>query len=258
MVNSTDQPTKIFFHVGLERTGTTFLQRKVFPHFKGLRYIPKKQYLRAPEIIRTTPQKTVLVSHEFNRGFADAMRAFRKTVEGDIYPIIVLRRHDKWLLSLYKRDLKNGKICTLSEFTEHHLNADALDFCRKIKLLRETFNDPLVLFYEELVTAPEAFISKMADFIATTPDWDKINLTPVHTSYSDHQLSVLYHTSELIRWHFLHSNKIFRYTILSLANLLPREWFRKKELFPKRYLEQTRRKYAKDWEDCLALIAQSR
>jgi len=46
-----DTNQDIVFHVGLEKTATTYLQRSVFPKFEGVIFVPKRAYWNAGDII---------------------------------------------------------------------------------------------------------------------------------------------------------------------------------------------------------------
>ena len=45
---------KIFFHVGLAKTGSTFLQKNFFPKLKNIKYISTHKYKRCINIIKKT------------------------------------------------------------------------------------------------------------------------------------------------------------------------------------------------------------
>ena len=36
----------IYFHVGISKTGSTFLQQRVFPFLKNIHYIPTRKYFK--------------------------------------------------------------------------------------------------------------------------------------------------------------------------------------------------------------------
>jgi hypothetical protein len=42
---------EIYFHVGLGKTGTKFLQHEFFPKITGIYYIKPQKYIRAKSII---------------------------------------------------------------------------------------------------------------------------------------------------------------------------------------------------------------
>lgn len=250
MANSASNQKKVYFHVGLERTGTTFLQRKVFPYLIGTHFIPKKDFANAPSIIARGEYDSYLVSHEFNRGFDDSVKAFYESVEADIYPILVLRRHDQWLLSLYKRILKNGNFITLETFAKSQLNPDALSFYNKILLLQSLGNSPLVLSYDDLVNHQAGFIQIICDHTGTKCPIDTTKLKPTHRSYSEHQLQLFYHIA-INGFKTVLQNRLLRYIFLHLANIMPSSKSGEARLFTSQYLDEIRRDNENDWQKCL-------
>lgn len=252
--------SQIYFHVGLERTGSTFLQRKIFPFFEGVHYINKSGFDNAPAIIKNSSSSRFLVSREFNRDFYDQIQKFRSEVEGEIYPIVFLRRHDSWLLSQYKRHIKNGSIRKIEEFFSCgekpcFLNKDALNFEEKLLTLKDTFeNPPLIIFYQDLVNEKEETIYRIASYVGAKVNLDSICTKPIHTSYSSHQLRV-YH-SFCNSFPFLRRKKGIRYVILYIAKVLPKSWYQHVNLYPEPYLLEIKETYTKDWEACLEFARQ--
>ena len=57
---------EIYFHVGVERTGTKYLQKSIFPTYKGIHFINKDEYFNAKQIIAKRKHKRYLVSMELN------------------------------------------------------------------------------------------------------------------------------------------------------------------------------------------------
>ena len=57
----------IYFHVGISKTGSTFLQKRVFPKLSKITYIPTNKYHRVFEEIKNSDSNKVLVSREFDR-----------------------------------------------------------------------------------------------------------------------------------------------------------------------------------------------
>ena len=97
----------IYFHVGISKTGSTFLQKRVFPFLKNIHYIPTRKYFKINEEISSIKQESVLVSREFDRQFEREIELFAKNHQ-NVVPIIVFRRHDQYLASQYRRFVKNG------------------------------------------------------------------------------------------------------------------------------------------------------
>ncbi len=99
---------EIYFHVGLGKTGTKFLQHEFFPKITGIYYIKPQKYIRAKSIILDCLKKNknqnlkFLISCEFDKQFERETEDFSKFFP-DTGIIIVFRRHDEWILSQYKR-----------------------------------------------------------------------------------------------------------------------------------------------------------
>lgn len=258
---------EIFFHVGLGRTATTFMQRSVFPKFKNIYYINKHHYRKADQIIAATQQDKYLISHEFSKELNKEMKQFSYK-----YPnakiIIVFRRHDKWIASHYKRSLKNGFPSGFKGYFD--LDKDTgfwkkehLDYYNKLKCIDECFNHkPLVLFHQDLKDNPKKFLQQILDYIGVK-ETGPICIKTRHTSYGDKELKVRewvnshtifkevgvkdYKLSELRRLY----NKTIRYTVLNFAKIIPDSMVSDKPLIPGDELKRIRDYYKNDWEKCI-------
>ena len=118
----------IYFHVGISKTGSTFLQQRVFPFIKNIHYIPTKKYFKINEEISGIKQGSILVSREFDRQFEREIASFARNHK-TVVPIIVFRRHDQYLASQYRRFVKNGFKYGIKQFFD--LGED-LGFFKKI------------------------------------------------------------------------------------------------------------------------------
>ena len=143
---------EVYFHVGLGKTGSKYLQFVFFPKLKGIYYIHFSKYKKSKEIIKRKNFKKFLVSREFDRQFEDEINWFSKDFP-DAKPIMVLRRHDSWILSQFKRFIKNGYRGKFDDF--FNLNNTGffrikdLMFFEKIKFLEKKFTSkPLILIYD--------------------------------------------------------------------------------------------------------------
>ena len=59
-----EEAHEIFFHVGTGKTGSTFLQSRIFPKLKGIHYIPTNRYHKIFEEISQSTSKKLLISRE--------------------------------------------------------------------------------------------------------------------------------------------------------------------------------------------------
>lgn len=265
--------TKVFFHVGLGKTGTKFLQHSFFPRLPLILYIKPQRFKRYPklaEILNTTPTppEKVLFSRELDQQFERVVREFARTFP-DAGTIIVFRRHDEWILSQYKRHIKNGYNITFSEFFNLRntglFKLRDLDFSGKVALLQELFTmPPLVLLYDELCTDPSKFLKKIAIYLGV-PLPGKYSLRRRHTSYSEKQLRFAYLASSVLNWRPVDNVLIrylyvypIRYGVLALGALLPgRLTASVKVLPPQEVLQEIREFFNEDWERCVALAVYS-
>ena len=264
----------IFFHVGLGKTGSTYLQYKVFPKFKNIHYIQRTKYNKSFDIIKSTKFDKYLVSNEFDRQFPrETDRISKEFPKAKI--IMVLRRNDSWLASQYRRWVKNGYPLSFEEFIDlkndqgEWRQADAY-FYPYIQMVIDKFNSkPLVLLHDELLTNPTGFIRKIADYVGAEYDPKEISLNKKHTSYGEKQLLIRRKWNKSFAGNIKVSNnkaialfqnlfyvKPIRYGSLYLARLLPENRAPKEELTPKEYLSKLREFYKDDWEKCVAFAKQ--
>ncbi|MFO7979282.1 MAG: sulfotransferase [Candidatus Aminicenantes bacterium] len=269
---------KIFFHVGLAKTGTTYLQHKFFPKLKGIQYIQRTKYrdFKYVQIIKKTDYDKYLISNEFDR-------QLRKEVNNiaSVYPhakiIMVLRRHDSWIASQYKRRIKNGYSFYFKEFID--LENDQgfwkqkdLYFYPMIKMIENKFKSrPLVLFYRDLRNDPYLFLEKIAKFLEATFDKESVDLSPKHRSFNEKQLKIIRKFSRfLFSQNFEYSDKYWvskiqrlyrmipRYFILFISLLVPDFLVEESPLIPKKELEKVRKHYEDDWNKCLEYALKSK
>lgn len=268
-MDSGKQP-EIYFHVGLGRTATTFMQRSIFPMFNDIYYIKKNEYKNADGIIRSTQQPKYLISHEFYSGvLINEMTGFLKKYP-EAHIIIVLRRQDKWMASHYKRRVKNGYSGTIKDYIDLQNDnglckkQDLLFYPMLLALNNLVIHKPLILFHHELKDSPQAFLQKILDFTGVK-DTRHISFKPRHTSYNDKALKVRQWLSqdtpfrelskdhnpwplkELKRFY----NKIIRYTALNIGMMIPGSWVRDRQIIPEDYLKEIKEFTKDDWEKCL-------
>jgi hypothetical protein len=274
----TNKFKKVFFHVGLAKTGTTYLQHKFFPKLRGIKYIQRTKYrnFKYVKIIKKTDFDKYLISNEFDRQLKQEIENI-----ASVYPhakiIIVLRRHDSWIASQYKRRIKNGYSFSFGEFID--LDEDQgfwkqedLYFFPMLKMIESKFKSrPLVLFYHDLREDPYLFLEKISKFLGTTFDKESIDLSPKHRSFNEKQLKIIRKFSRfLFSQDFEYSEKYWiskiqrlfrmipRYFILFTSLLVPGFLVEESPLIPKKELEKVREYYEEDWIKCLEYASTTR
>lgn len=263
----------IFFHVGLGKTGSTYLQHKFFPKLKGIHYIHHTNYKKSLEIISRKEYDRYFVSREFDRQFLKEIKKFAAAYP-DTHPIMVLRRQDSWIASQYRRFTKNGRGIYFNEFVDLKENKGRWDiaemnFYEKIEQLEHYFNKkPLVLLYDELRNEPKTFFKKIAAYTNTTYDLKDISLAPKHKSYNTKQLLLVRRVSRKMLQKVSEEKmdstktgrrirKIATHLIMYFHWLVPKSKFEDEKLIEQHELDAIRDHFAEDWQKCLKYIEQN-
>jgi hypothetical protein len=259
----------VYFHVGLGKTGSTHLQKKIFPRLTGVHYIHSSKYRRSPAIINRLSKPAFLVSREFDQQFYDEVSWFARYFRS-AYPIIVLRRQDKWIASQYRRFVKNGYRGSFSSFLDldhdqGYFKIHELFFYRKINFLQDTFgHEPLVLFQEEMKNNPECFYNRILEYTRSSAAPGILSSGITHSSYSEKQLKFLRKFSSRLDMRKgnkattplyavrLIGVKLLRYTVLYLGKRVPDRWVSDEPLISAKDLKRVQDYYAEDWQQCLA------
>lgn len=263
----TTKKKEVFFHPGLGKTGTTYLQYKFFPKINNVFYIQRTKYSNAAQIIRNAEPGKFLVSREFDNQFYTEVDRFAAEFP-DAWPVIVLRRHSSWIASQYRRIIKNGRGLYFREFIDIDENdgrwdKEVLNFYDKIKKLEASFaHKPLVLFYKELQTNPHTFFGKFARFMGTHYDPNKISLRSKHVSYNENQLKLIRHVA---RKYFMNREqpqtvkgikrerrmrKFLSHLVMYFYWAVPNTGWKDEPLIEPEELQKIDERYAGDWNKC--------
>jgi hypothetical protein len=263
------QELKVYFHVGLGKTASTYLQNKVFDKLEGLFYVHPVRYRGWKQILAKTGATKVFLSREMDQQLEREVKKFAETYP-DTHAIIVLRRNDQWIASQYRRFLKNGYPYTFEQYFDVENDrgywkiADAM-FYPKLEILEKYFTTkPLILFYDDLRKDPYGFIDKIAAYTGTTYQKSQISLEPHHTSYEEKQLKVMLKVSKYIftkapvykgprifTWIRRRSRMLLCYLILYTALLIPDRWISKAPLINPESIEKVKNYFEQDWLRCI-------
>ena len=162
---------KLFIHVGLPKTGTTFLQQEVFPKIENVNFAMFPDY-------RTTlyPNKINIIGDEFLSHVSympgrDANQRFEiaKRLQGS-YPdakiIIGIRDQKSWLRSLYNQYVRAGGIHEYDYWFENMFNKDFLDTESYINFLKKSFKKGVYVYrFEDMKKNYSVWIKDLCDFI---------------------------------------------------------------------------------------------
>jgi hypothetical protein len=265
--------TEIYFHVGVERTGTKYLQKSIFPSYKKLHFINKDRYPETKEIILKKEHKRYLVSMELNLNshfeveVNDFLSAFPQA-----RIIMVMRPLSGWLVSHYKRIVKNGFNIRFDELWNQNgesvFDPEEIKYRPKIEFLESKIQKPpLYLIHGDLRKNPLEFLKRLADYVGEEFDESTVSLKPVHTSYNDRQLKALrwvmkyvnisrskpYSSDLRNRLYRLRVDAI-RYFVMYLAKILPDSFFSNQPLVSKKEKKEVADYYQEDWQAVLYFL----
>lgn len=255
----------VYFHVGLGKTGSTFLQKEVFPRLNEIQYVGPQQYKKAKAIIKQSGESKILVSREFDKQLEEELRSFCDQV-ANVRVIVCFRRQDEWMASQYRRRVKNGWLMPFREFIDVESNAgywkvEELFYQSKVELIRSiTGKEPLVLLYDELRDDPKVYLQRIADFIGIELP-QNLSFKPRHRSFNDKQLIVLQsfcrkcvksvprgRSNKLLHWLFYRPVWAFYHLVLYAAKFIPWSLISRKELIASDELEKVRAHFEEDWK----------
>ena len=163
----------IYFHIGLHKTGTTFLQRQVFPYIKGINYYgtDTKEKFGWPTIIT----KKTVVSKERLSGepYCSPLDDREYILDGIKikYPnakiIVCLRDKNSWVKSLYSTYIKDGGTLSELDWVMKVFNISYLEQGEYVKRLWHIFgmSNVLVLYYKDFKNNKHKFIKDICDFM---------------------------------------------------------------------------------------------
>ena len=255
--------SEIYFHVGTGKTGSTFLQARIFPLLNGIYYIPTNRYHKIFQEIEKSSSTKILISREFDQQLEREVKCFSKKYPNTT-PIIVFRRHDSYIASQYRRFVKNGFTGNFQAFfdlqkNEGYFKQSDLDYKSQVALLKKKFTKELIVFdYKDFKENAQNFTLKWTEIMSCSLDNKKVNWSRKHVSYSEHQLKVIKKFGKLIN---LKKRRVFknsvlhffwriylesiRYSILYLSFLAPKN---NEKLISKEELEAVKTHFQEDWK----------
>ena len=269
----------IFFHVGLPKTASTFLQRNVFPKLEGIEFVKKHAFHHYRKHVKRCRQPKILFSTELNIGKRRTDRKIQNFAATfpEARPIILLRRHDRWLRSKYKQHIRKHGWLRFDEFFNLNdtgkVKVSELVYMDKIRFLNSLFHHPaIVLFQEELLNDPWDAIDRISRVTGTSYSRDSIDTNRVKPSYSNKQLKAMRRFNSQVQFEdppedqpkiVRKSRKKFHafllHSVAYLSYLWPKKWMKHEgELIPGSRLDQIRHHFENDWQQCARYVEQLR
>lgn len=197
-----------YFHIGLHKTATTYLQDVVFPRWPGIRYM---RFRNLEYFLALPDTGKYLVSCENMSGttFApldERRRGLKRLAR--MFPganvIIAFRPHGDYMASLYSQYLRYGGQATFDGFFSLNLD-DAvwrggdLSYKTLIETTEDAFETkPFVFQLGELKRDPSGLFADLARFIGTPQPTELANRRPTNVSLGAWQGRLLRRVNELV------------------------------------------------------------
>ena len=265
---------RVFFHVGAGRAASRWLQEQVFPRFRGVRYVPRTGFRQSPKVVSQTEDLPVLVSRQLGyREFTPSVQWFAREAP-DARPILIVRRHDEWLRSVYLREIKELRYVSFERFIDLEGDAGVRPqssalFRERIRVLEDHFRHrPLVLFFDHLVADPQRFVRAIADYVGASYDEGDISFRPTNRSYRDRQYRFLRAVGRrrgarerarsghpAARWLRMRSLRLAWHVGVAVGRVVPGRFLSPEPLITGAQLERARVFYEADWRACLDYAA---
>lgn len=271
---------QIYFHLGLAKVASTFLQRNIFPYFTNFYFIKKHHFKHYRTLIPQSASEKILLSTETNIYRETEINKLRSVAKDfpDVQPIILLRRQGSWIKSKYKYYLrKHGNADLIDYFNPYTqqglIAADQLQLFPKIQCIEQIYQKrPIVLFHEELENNPSGFVNLIAQSIGAHYHPQKIPLRPVKKSFSEQQLKSIKRFNQVYPFYpdkisYKPLKKLYNkvsagllHTVAYTSGLLPDPKKQKNAspLIPGSILRKIDELYAEDWNKCIEYVQQDR
>ncbi len=178
-----------YFHLGMSKTASTYLQVYVFPNIPEIKFIRKHNY----HLYKTDePEgKKLLFSNEKDRNIKKEIAQI-KEYRPDSKIIIVFREHFDWIKSKYKYYIRKFGHRKFSSYYNGvlipELGMHEMYYSDIIKTLNEAFpNRCLFMTYKMFKKEPVLFYSKLHSFLGTETNTEYAKKV-VKPAFSNRQL----------------------------------------------------------------------
>ena len=173
----------IVIHVGLHKTGTTFLQYEIFSKLKNtnctflLKYETKiyddKINIISDEELSVNPFTPTYHREHLDCDYRFVIADRLHSIFPDAKIILGIRDKESWVRSIYSQYVKSGGIYSFDIFRKDIFDESFLDFDAYIKCLKGLFDEVFVYHLEDLKKDNDSFVKNICDFIgAEVPDYE--------------------------------------------------------------------------------------
>ena len=265
----------VYFHLGMTKVASTYLQTAIFPYLENIRFHPKHHFRTYKKLSKKTLDKHHLFSTEKDRRLVelvDEILAFFP--EARI--IIIVRRHDQWLLSKYKYYIRKHGYVSFREFFD--LESDKglwkrsdLFLQSKIEAIeKKCTTKPLVLTHDMLRSSPDQFLDRLASYMNSSLGRGARKRAFVNRAFSEKQLIFLRRFNSCYPYREKKSSSKFRnrvhykyrefllHIVAFFSQFLPATLLNGEKLIDDPgVLEEIRKYYHEDWSFCTTYASEN-
>ena len=175
---------RLIIHIGLHKTGTTYLQEVLFPAIPGVEVI--RGWYSHRKLLKSKPKSTTIISDESISGSlwsGNYGNDFKQNIDkiNAIYQnpkiIMGIRNQLTFVESVYKQYLQEGGTGDFEEVFNINntglLKHDDLLLMPKIMLIKNTFSDVFIYSQETLSKNNQFVIAALMEFINISKKIDK-------------------------------------------------------------------------------------
>ena len=196
--------SEVYIHLGLPRTGSTFLQRNVFPKL-DLHYVSKPGTVSGGKFIDVRGKEgKFLFSNENWSGWLYketsneryAMLQWFKERYPDAHIMLCTRDTDAWLKSIKNNQWKKEPNYDLEQYDRQMLDTDTY-----VKTINTLFKGNLIFDYDEFKKDNKAMVGKMCKWL-DVPLPSDISYKIVNQSWSKQQVQLAHFIKKLKKYSF--------------------------------------------------------
>lgn len=236
--------SKMVIHIGLHKTGTTFLQNHYFPNLSEISYCSGNFVL--DDFGYDKKHNIFLISNEslsgrpwnlqWIRGIENDFRyinSFEIAINNikEVFPhaiiVIVFRKHGDFLLSLYKQYIQEGGILNFKNFYNYKgvIRDKDLSFAERINFLKNQFEEVHVLSFEKFKSEGIDYYNRFFTSLGCkTGALD--NKSKANSSISGNKIEIL----RKLNRYYPYTPQVIK-TVLTISRLTPRKVLQEKLSF---------------------------
>jgi len=174
----------IYIHIGMHKTGTTYLQTQVFPHWPDVYFV---RYALVRDLISRPSEQKILISDEslsgsYRNSFVSKKSTWREErilclhnlakLLPEAHILICFRKHFDMILSLYKQYLHEGGVYEFNDFFSLEqdclIKKDDLNYTEIVDCIKNEFKNSAFLYTYDEMEKINDLIRDMCDFMQTT------------------------------------------------------------------------------------------